>query len=208
MASLRLINTEGADQGTVEASDRVFGAEVNETLVHTVAVAFAAAQRHGTHKTKNRNEVRGGGAKPFRQKGTGRARQGSIREPQMRGGGTVHGPVPRKYRQDVPVRFRRQALCCVLSERARTDRLSVLKGLQVETPKTKPFAQMISKVSPEDRKTLLITAGLDQNVLLSARNMPKVTVCTAANLNAVDVLWATRVIVQEEALKQLEERLS
>ena len=93
MASLKLINTEGADQGTVEASDRVFGADPNQTLVHTVAVAVAAAQRQGNHKTKNRNEVRGGGAKPFRQKGTGRARQGSIREPQMRGGGTVHVPI-------------------------------------------------------------------------------------------------------------------
>ncbi len=208
MASLKLINTEGADQGTVEASDRVFGADPNQTLVHTVAVAVAAAQRQGNHKTKNRNEVRGGGAKPFRQKGTGRARQGSIREPQMRGGGTVHGPVPRSYRQDVPVRFRRQALCCVLSERVRTDRLSVLTGLKVEAPKTKPFAQMIAKVSPEDRKTLLVTSGMDQNLLLSARNLPKVTVRTALDLNAVDVLGATRVIVQEEALKQLEERLS
>lgn len=208
MASLKLINMEGADQGVVEASDAVFGADPNEALVHNVVLALQNAKRQGTHKTKERNEVRGGGAKPFRQKGTGRARQGSVREPQMRGGGTVFGPRPRDYRQAMPVRFRRQALCCVLSDRARTDRVSVVQGLRFDAPKTKPFAALMIKASPEGRKTLLVTSGVDQNVMLSSRNLHRVTVRTAADLNALDVLGAVRVIVQEEALKQLEDRLS
>lgn len=208
MASLKLINMEGADQGVVEASDAVFAVDPNEALVHTVVVALQNAKRQGTHKTKERNEIRGGGAKPFRQKGTGRARQGSIREPQMRGGGTVFGPRPHGYRQNVPVRFRRQALCCVLSDRARTERVSVIQGLRLETPKTKPFAQFIDKAAPEGRKTLVVTAGQDENLALSSRNMARVTLRAAADLNALDVLNAARVLVQEEALKQLEERLS
>ncbi|HEX73402.1 MAG TPA: 50S ribosomal protein L4 [Candidatus Hydrogenedentes bacterium] len=208
MASLKRIDMNGADCGTVEVSDRVFDAPANEALVHDVAVALMNARRQGTHKTKTRREVRGGGTKPFRQKGTGRARQGSIREPQMRGGGTVFGPVPRSYRQDIPVRFRRQALCCVLSDRARQDRLNILTGFRVDAPKTKPLAQMMEQVAPEGRKTLLITAQPDENVLLSARNLPRVMVRTAADLNALDVLRAVRIIVQEEALTTLEERLS
>ncbi len=208
MASLKLINMEGADQGVVEASDAVFAVDPNEALVHAVIVALQNAKRQGTHKTKERNEISGGGAKPFRQKGTGRARQGSIREPQMRGGGTVFGPRPHGYRQNVPVRFRRQALCCVLSDRARTERVSVIQGLRLEAPKTKPFAQFINTAAPEGRKTLVVTAGVDENLTLSSRNMARVTLRTAADLNALDVLNAARVLVQEEALKQLEERLS
>ncbi len=208
MASLKLITMDGADQGVVEASDAVFAVDPNEALVHTVVVALQNAKRQGTHKTKERNEIRGGGAKPFRQKGTGRARQGSIREPQMRGGGTVFGPRPHGYRQNVPVRFRRQALCCVLSDRARTERVSVIQGLHLEAPKTKPFAQFIDMAAPEGRKTLVVTAGMDENLTLSSRNMARVTLRTAADLNALDVLNAARVLVQEEALKQLEERLS
>lgn len=208
MASLKLIDVNGNDKGVVEASDRVFDVEVNDALVHEVAVALASARHTGLHKTKTRREVSGGGVKPFRQKGTGRARQGSIREPQMRGGGTVFGPQVRSYRQSVSPRLRRQALCCVLSDRFRSDRLAVLSGMQVTEPKTKPFAQMLSKVSPEGRKTLVVTVGTDKNVLLSSRNIPQVTIRTASDVNAEDVLRAVRVLVQEEALAQLEERLS
>jgi large subunit ribosomal protein L4 len=126
----------------------------------------------------------------------------------MRGGGTVFGPVPRSYRQAIPPRMKRQALCCALSDRTRTDRLSVLSGLKLDAPKTKPFAQMMDNVAPEGRKTLLVTAGAEANVLLSSRNIPRVTVRTAMDVNAMDVLRAVRVLVQEEALAQLEERLS
>lgn len=208
MASLKIVNVLGEEQGHVEANDAVFDVAVNETLVHDVVVALQANRRQGTHKTKTRKDVSGGGAKPFRQKGTGRARQGSSREPQMRGGGTVHGPVPHKYRHDVSKQVRRQALCVVLSARARNERLSVLKGMDFENVKTKPVAEMLDHVSREGRKTLLVTAEHDAKLLLSARNIARMTVRTAAEVNTLDVLSAVRVLVQEEALVKLEERLA
>lgn len=208
MASLKIVDMRGQDQGHVDASDAVFAAEPNETLVHNVVVALQSNRRQGTHKTKTRKDVSGGGAKPFRQKGTGRARQGSSREPQMKGGGTVHGPVPRKYKHDVSKQVRRQALCIALSARARGERLSVLKGMQFEGIKTKPVAEMLDQVSKEGRKTLLVTAEYDPTLLLSARNIARMTVRTAAEVNTLDVLAAVRVVVQEEALAKLEERLA
>ena len=208
MASLKVYNTEGLEQSSLEASDQVFDAPENMSLVQNAVVALQSAKRQGTHKTKTRADVSGGGAKPFRQKGTGRARQGSSREPHMRGGGVIFGPVPRSYRQKVPTRVRRQALCCALSARVRADRLSVVSGLQVEAPKTKPLAAMISKLAPEGRKTLLVTSAIDQNVILSTRNIPRLTVRTAADVNVLDVLSAQRVVVAEGAVAKLEERLS
>lgn len=208
MASLKLIDTKGVEQGLVEASDAVFNVEANAGMVHEVVLALRNSQRQGTHKTKTRWEVSGGGAKPFRQKGTGRARQGSSREPQMRGGGTVHGPVPRSYRQNVTKQVRRQALCCVLSDRVRKERLSVVKGMHFDAIKTKPVAEMLDQVSREGRKTLVVTAGYNPAFLLSARNIERMTVRTADEVNTLDVLSAARVVVQEEALAKLEERLS
>lgn len=208
MATLKIVNVSGEDQGSVEASEAVFNAAENDSMVHEVVLALRAAQRQGTHKTKTRWEVRGGGAKPFRQKGTGRARQGSSREPQMRGGGTVHGPVPRSYRQKVTKQVRRQALCCALSSRARNERLSVLKGMQIDVVKTKPVAEMLDNLSREGRKTLFVTAAHDPKLLLSSRNIARMTVRTADEVNTLDVLLAMRVVVQEEALAKLEERLS
>ncbi|MBI3118046.1 MAG: 50S ribosomal protein L4, partial [Candidatus Hydrogenedentes bacterium] len=149
-----------------------------------------------------------GGAKPFRQKGTGRARQGTNRAPQMRGGATVFGPVPRSYRHNISVRAKRQALCSLLSDRLRHEKLSVVSGLALERPKTKPFAEMVDKLAPEGRKTLVITVGQDKNLLLSSRNIPHVLVRTAADVNALDVAGALRVVLQEEAIAPLEERLS
>lgn len=208
MASLTTVNTQGAVTGHVVASDDVFNVDANTGLIHEVVVAFQANQRQGTHKAKVRSEVSGGGVKPFRQKGTGRSRQGSIREPQMKGGGTVHGPVPRDYRQYVTPAVRRKALCMALTDRVRDEKLSVLQGLSISTPKTKEFNQMLDKVAAEGGKALLITPEHDQTVVLSSRNIPRVTVRTAADVNTVDVLGAVRIIVQEEALPKLEERLS
>lgn len=208
MASLPTVNTQGAVTGSVNASDSVFNVEPNTGVIHEVVVAFQANQRQGTHKTKTRSEVSGGGVKPFRQKGTGRARQGSIREPQMKGGGTVHGPVPRDYRQFVSPAVRRKALCMVLTDRVRDEKLSVLQGLSLAAPKTNDFAKMLAKVASDGKKALLITPDHDEKVVLSSRNLPRVTVRTAADVNAVDVLGAASVIVQEEALTKLQERLS
>jgi large subunit ribosomal protein L4 len=208
MASAKVYSAEGTEQGSVELPDGIFDVEPNVFLVHSVAKALMNARRQGNHKTKVRSEVRGGGAKPYRQKGTGRARRGSSREPLLRGGGTVFGPQPRSYREKTPTRFKRQALCCVLSDRVRNERFSVLKELSIEVPKTKTFAQLVAKLAPEGRKTLIVTADNDKNLYLSTRNMPRVNVCTAADVNVLDVLDAVRVVVQEEALAKLQERLS
>lgn len=208
MVSLKMINSQGVGQEAVEASAEVFDVPANDMLVHSVVVALRNARRQGTHKVKTRSEVRGGGSKPFRQKGTGRARRGSLREPQLRGGGSVFGPQPRDYRQKVTARAKRQALRCVLSDRVRDERLEVLSDLSIAEPKTKAFAAMLGKVVPEHRKTLLVMPESDTNVLLSSRNIPGVSVVTASDVNVLDVLGANRVLVQREALTKLEERLS
>ncbi len=208
MASAKVYKMDGSESGSVELNDAIFGVEVNPALVHQVAVALMNARRQGTASTKTRKEVRGGGAKPFRQKGLGRARQGSSREPQMRGGGTVFGPHPRSYRQDIPVSFRRKALCCMLSDRVRQESLCILDSLTLESPKTKEMAKIVGSVARPARKTLVITAETNQNVLLSARNLPRVNVTTASDLNALDILDATKVIVLQDAISKLEERLS
>lgn len=216
MASVKIFDTTGAEQGTLNVSDSVFAVIPNETVVKDAVVALQANARQGTVLAKTRGEVHHSTVKPFRQKGTGRARQGMTGVPQMKGGGKAHGPRPRSYRQDVPVRLRRQALCCALSERLRSDRLSVLRGLQLDSPKTKPFAAIMEKLAGRrkdiDRgmphKSLLVTAGKDDNVLLSSRNIEKLIVRTAADVNVLDVLMAGRVVMTEEAVAKLEERLS
>jgi len=215
MASAPIFDMKGGQLGALDLSDTVFGVEANEQVVKDVVVALQANARQGTHSVKGRNDVSGGGVKPFRQKGTGRARQGTIRAPQMRGGGSVHGPQPRSYRKAVSSRSRKQALCCALSERVRGEKLSVVRGLAIDAPKTKPFAAMMTTLAPrtaEDRgmprKSLLVTAEHDDRVVLSMRNIPTVMVRTAMDVNALDILLACRVLVQEEAVAKLEERLS
>jgi len=208
MASATLYTMDGSDLGSVDLNDAVFSAETNSTMVHEVAVALMNARRQGNASTKTRREVRGGGAKPFRQKGTGRARQGSSREPQMRGGGAVFGPHRRSYRQKVTARARRTALRCALSDRLREERLCVLEALACDVPKTKPMAAMVGRFSPDGKKTLFVTAASDSNVLLSLRNLPRVAIRTAADLNVLDVLDAQRAVVVQEALAKLEERLT
>lgn len=208
MASVKILNMNGVDQGELELSEAIFDATLNESLVHDVVVSLQNAKRQGTHKTKTRREVSGGGQKPFRQKGTGRARQGSIREPHMRGGGSVFGPKPRSYRQAVPTRMRRQALCCVLSECLRQQNMCAVSDLTCDSPKTSVMAKMIDTLLPDARKTLLVLSDHDKNILLSTRNIPRVEVRTASDVNALDVLLATKVVVQQEAFAKLEERLT
>jgi large subunit ribosomal protein L4 len=207
MATAKLLKMDGTEAGTVELSDKVFSVAPNPTLVHDVAVALLANQRQGNHETKTRKDVRGGGQKPYRQKGTGNARRGSIREPHLRGGGTVFGPHKRSYRKHVPTRMGRQALCCALSSRAGEEGLFVLDAAAVDTPRTKPVKQMMDRVSPDGKRTLVVTAEVNRALLLSARNLPKVAVRTAADVNALDVLNAARVVVEQGALSKLEERL-
>ncbi|MDZ4859715.1 MAG: 50S ribosomal protein L4 [Candidatus Hydrogenedentes bacterium] len=208
MASAKLYRMDGSEAGSVELNDAVFDVEVNTTMVHDVVVALQASKRQGNHETKTRDLISGGGKKPYAQKGTGNARHGSTREPQMRGGGTVWGPHKRSYRQSVPVSFRRKALAGVLSDRVRNEQLCVLESLDCEKIKTKPFAEMVGKLSPKGRKTLVVTLTTDKNVMLSARNLSRVQLATAADVNALDVLGAQRVVVLKDALAKLEERLA
>jgi len=207
-ASVKVFKMDGSESGSVDLHESVFGVDMNASLVHDVVVALRNAKRQGNAETKTRREVRGGGAKPFRQKGTGHARQGSIREPQMRGGGTVFGPHKRSYRHRTPASMKRKALCCALSDRVRGECLCVVDGLTAVEPKTKPFAELVSKLPQSGKRTLLVTAGPDRNVVLSARNIPRVCVTTAMDVNALDVVEAGRVVVAQDALAKLEERLT
>jgi len=208
MASAKLYRMDGTEAGSIELNDAVFNVDVNPTMVHDVVVALRNNKRQGNHETKTRTDVSGGGKKPYKQKGTGGARHGSTREPIMRGGGIVWGPHKRSYRQDVPVAFRRKALAGVLSDRVRNEQLCVLESLETKQPKTKPFAQLVGKLSPQGRKTLVVTAATDKNTQLSARNVPRVRLITAADVNALDVLGAQRVVVLKDAIAKLEERLA
>ncbi len=208
MAVIPVIDTQGKLQYEREVKSEVFDAPVRETLVHEVIRALRSSLHTGQHKTKTRSDVSGGGKKPYRQKGTGNARHGSTREPQMRGGGTVFGPQPRDYRIDVPVKMKRLALCSTLSDRLRSQRLFGLAGLKLDQVKTKIVADILKKIHPEEKKTLIITQSIDKSLLLSTRNMPNVEVRTARDVNAYDVLWAYKIFIQEEAIPSLEERLS
>lgn len=208
MASLKLTKLDGSTGAAVKLNDTLFNADPNPTLVHQVAVDLMNAKRQGNAETKTRKEVRGGGAKPFRQKGTGRARQGSSREPHMKGGGTVFGPHKRSYRQRTPLKMKRKALCCVLTNRLQNEQFSVLDKLAIDTPKTKAMAELFATLSPEGRKTLLVTAQTETNAVRSAENITRLTVRTAGDLNALDVLGAKKVIIVKDALKTLEDRLT
>lgn len=208
MASAPIYKSNGKKGADVSLNDAIFDVEPNGGLVHQVAIALMNNKRQGNAETKVRKEVRGGGKKPFRQKGTGNARQGSSREPQMRGGGVVFGPHRRSYRQQIPLKMRRKALCCVLTDRVRNEQLCVLDGFSIDTPQTKPVIEMFEKVAPEQRKTLLVAAEHDGNLVASAHNIDRLTVRTAGDVNALDVLGAKRIIVMKDALAKLEERLT
>lgn len=208
MASAKVYSADGTEKETIDLSAKIFDIEPNVALVHQVSVALQANKREGNAETKVRHEIRGGGRKPFNQKGTGNARQGSIREPHMRGGGVVFGPHKRSYRKDVPIKMSRKALCCVLTDRVRNDALCVLDELKLDSVKTKPMENLFDALAPEGRKTLLVTAENEVNVVKSSRNMDRFTVRTAADVNALDVLDARRVIVLKDALPNLEARLA
>ena len=187
MASLTLKNASGADAGTVELDDAVFGLEPNVPVMHQVVTAQLAARRAGTQSTKTRADVRGGGAKPYRQKGTGNARQGSIRSPQFTGGGVALGPKPRKYDQKTPKKMVKLAMRSALSDRAADGKVVVVDGWDLDTPKTKAAKQALEALQLDGQVLVVLGAG-DENALLSFRNLPNVQVIMASELNAYDVL--------------------
>ena len=202
MSNLKLdVQTaEGKTNGSVELPAEIFDAEVSIALMHQVVNAQLAAARQGTHSTKTRGEVRGGGRKPFRQKGTGRARQGSIRAPHYTGGGVVHGPKPRDYSQRTPKKMIKAALFGALSDRARNERIHVIEELVAgQTPSTKSAKAFIERLT--DRKTVLLVVGReDLNARRSANNLPNVHILDAGQLNTYDVLNADDVVFSVEAL--------
>lgn len=207
MPKVALFNQAGSQVGEIELNDSVFGIEPNNHVMFEAVVMQRASLRQGTHKTKIRSEVAGGGRKPWRQKGTGRARQGSIRSPQWRGGGTVFGPVPRSYSYKLPKKVRRLAIKSALSSKVQSENILVLESLAFEAPKTKEFKTVLSGLSV-NTKALIVTAGLEENVALSARNIPGVTVVTADGINVLDVLNHDKLIMTKAAVEKVEEVLA
>jgi large subunit ribosomal protein L4 len=207
MPKVALFSQTGSQVGEIELNDSVFGIEPNNHVMFEAVVMQRASLRQGTHKTKIRSEVAGGGRKPWKQKGTGRARQGSIRSPQWRGGGTVFGPVPRSYSYKLPKKVRRLAIKSALSSKVQAENILVLESLAFEAPKTKEFKTVLSGLSV-NTKALIVTAGLEENVALSARNIPGVTVVTAEGINVLDVLNHDKLIMTKAAVEKVEEVLA
>jgi large subunit ribosomal protein L4 len=201
MASVKLTQTSGRASGNVELDDRLFAVEPNGPVMHQVVTAQLAARRAGTQSTKTRAEVRGGGAKPWRQKGTGRSRQGSIRSPQWRGGGVALGPKPRSYRQRTPKKMIRLALASALSDRLAGEKVKVLKDWGIDAPSTKAAKEVLGNLDLDGRVLVVLTRD-DEAVWKSLRNLPEVHVLTTGELNAYDVLVSDWVVFTEASLPQ------
>ena len=200
-------NQNGDSLDSIELNDAVFDVPMNQSLVHQAMVIYQGNKRHGTHDTKTRAEVSGGGRKPWTQKHTGRARQGSIRSPQWRHGGVVFGPHPRSYRAALPKRMKRQALRCMLSEKARGDRLFCLDSTSTIDGKTKSMTQLLTNLSVAT-SALVVTLGTDREVVLAANNIQKIWTLPVSQLNAQELLSRDMVIMTVEAARWVEETLS
>ncbi|ECZ0533567.1 50S ribosomal protein L4 [Listeria monocytogenes] len=207
MPKLSLLKQDGTNAGEITLNETVFGIEPNEKVVVDVILSQRASLRQGTHKVKNRSEVRGGGRKPWRQKGTGRARQGSIRSPQWRGGGVVFGPTPRSYAYKLPKKVRRLAIKSILSSKVNEEKLVVLEGLTFDAPKTKEFAAFLKNISV-DTKALIVVAGESENVELSARNLQGITVIPAESISVLEVAKHDKLIITKAAVEKVEEVLA
>ncbi|MDQ0228295.1 50S ribosomal protein L4 [Metabacillus niabensis] len=207
MPKVALLNQSGSNVGEIELNDSVFGIEPNQHVLFDAVIMQRASLRQGTHKVKNRSEVAGGGRKPWRQKGTGRARQGSIRSPQWRGGGIVFGPTPRSYSYKLPKKVRRLAIKSALSSKVIDNNIVVLEDLTFNAPKTKEMTAVLKGLSV-DKKALIVTADNNENVALSARNIPGVTVVTANGVNVLDVLNHDKLIMTKAAVQKVEEVLA
>ncbi|PTM54684.1 50S ribosomal protein L4 [Desmospora activa] len=206
MPKVNVLDMNGSQVGELELSESVFGIEPNEAVLHDAVVMQQASQRRGTHAVKNRSAVRGGGRKPWKQKGTGRARHGSIRSPIWVGGGVVFGPTPRSYAYKLPKKVRRLAIRSALSSKVKADSLVVLDQLSLEAPKTKEMVQVLNNLNA-DRKALVVSNSFDENVALSARNIPGVKVIDTDGLNVLDVLNYDKVIITRDAVSRVEEVL-
>ncbi len=204
MASVAVYNMEGKEVGTVELSDQIFGAKVNEHLVHLAVVQYLADQRQGTQKAKTRAEVSGGGRKPWRQKGTGHARQGSTRSPQWTGGGVVFAPTPRDYSFKINKKEKRAALKSVLTDKAQNGNIIVVDELKFDEIKTKKFAEVMKNLKVE-KKALVVTGDKDDSVVLSARNIPTVKTAHTGTINVYDIVNAGTLVLTKDAVTKIEE---
>lgn len=207
MTKVALFKQDGSNAGEIELNDSIFGIEPNNNVVTDAVLMQRASMRQGTHAVKNRSAVSGGGKKPWRQKGTGRARQGSIRSPQWRGGGIVFGPTPRSYAYKLPKKVYRLALKSVLSQKVLDSALVVVDALSFDAPKTKKFKAVLNNLNVNE-KTLVVLDDDNANAALAARNLENVTVMTAKGVNVLDVINNDKLVVVQSALAQVEEVLA
>ena len=203
MPTVGLFNKEGNKIEDIQLNDNIFAVEVNADAMHQVVVALLANKRQGTQSAKTRAEVTGGGIKPWRQKGTGRARQGSIRAPQWIKGGVVFAPKPRDYRMSIPKSMRRVAMLSALTSKVQNDEMVVLDSLTLEAPKTKEIVKMLNAFNA--KKTLIVTAEANETVYKSARNIEGVAVLPVNNINVYDLLKYSKVIMTKDAVSKIEE---
>ncbi len=204
MANVSVYNMEGKEVGTIDLNDAIFGVEVNEHLVHMAVLQQLADKRQGTQKAKTRSEVSGGGRKPWRQKGTGHARQGSIRAPQWKGGGVVFAPVPRDYSFKMNKKEKRAALKSALTDKAQNNNLIVVDELKFDEIKTKKFAEVMNNLKAT-RKALVVLADNDKNVVLSARNLAEANTTLTNTLNVYDIVNARTLVLTKDAVAKIEE---
>ena len=203
MPKVALLNVEGNQVGEIELNDAVFGIEPNESVVHEAVVMQMASWRQGTHCTKSRGEVRGGGRKPWRQKGTGRARVGTSRSPLWRGGAIIFGPKPRSYSFSIPKKKRRLALKSVLSSKVAENDIIVLDTLNFDQPKTKEMVKVLENIKCGN--ALIVMDGSNENVMLSARNIPEVKTASVSTINVYDLLKYNTLVVTKEAVEKIQE---
>ena len=204
MSKVTMLNMAGQEVGTIEIKDAIFGIEPNQNAVHAVVKNILANRRQGTQSAKTRAEVRGGGRKPFRQKGTGRHRQGSSTDPSQVGGGVVFAPKPRSYRYSLPKKLRRLAMLSALSSKVAEKEIIVIDEIKFEEPKTKEMVKMLEAVKAE-KKALIVTAEKDYNVVKSAANIPGVRTALVTTMNVYDIINHTNFIVTKEAVEKIEE---
>ena len=207
MTSVNLYKQDGSQNGTIDLNADIFGVEPNENAEFEAILRQRASMRQGTHAVKNRSAVSGGGKKPWRQKGTGRARQGSIRSPQFRGGGIVFGPTPRSYKYSLPRKVRQLAIKSALSQKVLDNALVVIDALNFDAPKTKEFAGVMDNLKVAE-KVLVVVTDDDKNAALSARNLANATVVTPAGVNILSVVDSQKIVITKSALSQVEEVLA
>ena len=204
MAKVTMLNMQGANAGTIELNDEIFAITPNEFAVHAVVKNYLANQRQGTQSAKTRGEVRGGGKKPFRQKGTGRHRQGSSTDPSQVGGGVVFAPKPRSYRYTVNKKLRRLAMLSMLSSKAQENELIVMDEIKFDEPKTKEMIKMLENVKAE-KKALIVTADKDENIIKSAANIPGIRTALVGTMNVYEIINHNSLILTKDAVEKIEE---